>query len=196
MHVIFNFFLYKLMYLKKLENMYGLKKYWWTFVFRNCAVSLLAFLVSACVLGKTDIYEGYNLSGSLKNYDTAELIQRHLDMINALRIERGLSGLRLSRNLSAAALTHARDISFQKRAWNFGSDYSSPQERALIAGYTGRVRGENVSETFKGEFDIINIWLKQPLAKSVIFDPIAKTLGFGWFQEENGRTWWVQLIGD
>ena len=166
------------------------------FFFRSSKLLLFATLISACVVGKTDIYEGYGLSGALKNYDTAELIQRHLDMINALRIERGLSALRLSKSLSAAALTHARDISFQKRAWNFGSDYSSPQQRALIAGFRGRVRGENVSETFKGEFDIINIWVKQPLAKGVIFDPIAKTLGFGWFQEENGRTWWVQLIGD
>ncbi len=166
------------------------------FLFRKYVLLLFVSLCSACVVGKTDIYEGYNSSGVLKNYDTAELIQRHLDMINALRIEKGFSGLRLSKSLSAAALTHARDISLQKRAWNFGSDYSSPQQRALIAGFKGRVRGENVSETFRGEFDIINIWVNHPLSKSVIFDPIAKTLGFGWFQEENGRTWWVQLIGD
>ncbi len=173
-----------------------LTKFWFKFSSRRIKLLVLTMLISACVVGKTDIYEGFNISGSLKNYDTSELIQRHIDMINALRIERGLSALRLSKSLSAAALTHARDISFQKRAWNFGSDYSSPQQRAFLAGYSGRVRGENVSETFKGEFDIINIWVNQPLAKAVIFDPIAKTLGFGWFQEENGRTWWVQLIGD
>ena len=103
--------------------------------------------------------------------------------------------LKLSKNLSAAAITHARDISLQKRAWNFGSDYSSPQERAIIAGYLGKVRGENVSETFKGEFDVLQIWLNQPLARSVILDQKALYLGFGWYQEENGRTWWVQIIG-
>ena len=151
--------------------------------------------LSACVVGKTDIYKGFELSGSLSNYEQSEIVQRHLDMVNALRIERNLSTLKLSKSLSAAALTHARDISFQKRAWNFGSDYSSPQERAMVAGYVGKVRGENVSETFKGEFDILQIWLKQTLAKQVILDDKAVYLGFGWYQEENGRTWWVQVIG-
>ncbi len=156
---------------------------------------ILVALLSACVVGKTDIYGGYKLSGSLSNYDQSEIIQRHLDMVNALRIEKSLSALKLSKSLSASALTHARDISFQKRAWNFGSDYSSPQERASIAGYLGKVRGENVSETFKGEFDVLQVWLNQPLAKQVILDEKAAYLGFGWYQEENGRTWWVQVIG-
>ena len=26
-------------------------------------------------------------------------------------------------------------------------------------------------------------------------DDKALFLGFGWYQEENGRTWWVQVIG-
>ena len=46
------------------------------------------------------------------------------------------------------------------KAGNFGSDYSSPQERAMLTGYDGKIRGENVSETFKGEFDVLQIWLK------------------------------------
>ena len=165
------------------------------FIPRFFIFCMLLFMITACVVGKTDIYRGYELSGSLSKYEQAEIIQRHLDMVNALRNEQGLSNLSVSKKLSAAAATHAIDISMQRRAWNFGSDYSSPQERAMLTGYNGKIRGENVSETFKGEFDVLQIWLKQPLARSVIFDQKAQTLGFGWYQEDNGRTWWVQLIG-
>ena len=58
---------------------------------------MLLFMITACVVGKTDIYRGYELSGSLSKYEQAEIIQRHLDMVNALRNERGLSNLRVSK---------------------------------------------------------------------------------------------------
>ena len=59
----------------------------------------------------------------------------------------------------------------------------------------GIVIGENVSETFEGEFLVLQVWLENALPRSVLFDVDATHLGFGWFQEENGKIWWVQVLG-
>ena len=65
----------------------------------------------------------------------------------------------------------------------------------VLARSADQINNKRKAETFKGEFDILQIWLKQTLAKQVILDDKALYLGFGWYQEENGRTWWVQVIG-
>ena len=55
--------------------------------------------------------------------------------------------------------------------------------------------GENISETFEGEFSVLQVWLKNSLSSKIILDPRATHIGLGWFQEENGTLWWVQDIG-
>ena len=150
----------------------------------------------SCVGSNPNFYLGFSKSGMIKSYDSTKVRLRHLDAVNALRHERGLRELVFSKELNASARTHATDISNQKRAWNFGSDNSSPQERALLSGFTGVVRGENVSETFEGELEVLQVWLKNALPSQIILDPKATHIGFGWFQEENGTIWWVQEIGE
>ena len=90
----------------------------------------LAFIVLfnfGCVSNTGDIYEGRKKSGRIENFDPVEIRNRHLDYLNALRQERGLENLQISNSLNSSAATHARDIFKQQRAWNFGSDGSSPQ---------------------------------------------------------------------
>ncbi len=118
----------------------------------------------------------------------------HVDTLNALRSERGLLPVKLSARLTAAALTHARDMSVQKRAWHFGSDGTSPKDRADRAGYAGQVLGENISESFDNEIELMQSWLAEPGTRSIMFDPQATDIGLGWFQESNGKLWWVQMI--
>ena len=152
-------------------------------------------ILISCVGSKSNPYLGYSKSGMIESYDAIKLRLRHLDAVNALRNERDLADLSFSNELNASAITHAMDISNQKRAWNFGSDYSSPQERAELAGFIGIVTGENVSETFEGEFEILRVWLKNSLSAKVILEPKATHIGLGWFQEESGTIWWVQKFG-
>ena len=131
----------------------------------------------------------------MDSYDSSKIRLRHLDIVNALRQEQDLITLTYSSQLNASADTHAIDISNQKRAWNFGSDASSPQERAEVSGFTGIVRGENVSETYEGEFEVLQVWLKNSLALRVILDNEANKIGLGWHQDLNGTIWWVQVLG-
>ena len=162
---------------------------------RYIFVTLFILLCIGCVSNNEEIYIGNKDSGRIENFDSVEIRKRHLDYLNAIRQERGLTNLQISNSLNSSAATHARDIFKQQRAWNFGSDGSSPQKRAEVSGFKGVITGENVSETYEGEFLVLQVWLKNSLSRSVLLNKEATHLGLGWFQQENGKIWWVQVLG-
>jgi uncharacterized protein YkwD len=127
--------------------------------------------------------------------DTAKIQFRMLDSINTLRSARGAVPLRLSSELNAAAATHSRDMSIQNRPWHFGSDGSSPLDRVRRVGYTGRLLGENISETYESELETLSAWMSQPDTREVILDARGRDMGFAWFQESNGKIWWTLIVG-
>lgn len=127
--------------------------------------------------------------------DTADIQFRMLDGVNALRSAAGLPQVELNAQLNAAAATHSRDMSVQNRPWHFGSDGSSPLERARRVGYTGTVRGETISETYETETETLAAWMNEPNTRSVILDPQARQMGFAWFQEPAGKLWWTLVLG-
>lgn len=127
--------------------------------------------------------------------DAAPIRLRHLDAVNAARAAQGLAPLQLSAELNAAADTHARDMSVQKRAWHFGSDLTSWRERAFRAGYRGEVLGENLFEGADDDLTVLRFWLDVPDTRRVIMDPEGRGLGLGWHQDPGGKLWWVQLVG-
>ena len=103
--------------------------------------------------------------------------------------------MQLSAELNAAAETHARDMADQQRAWHFGSDLTSPRERAFRAGYRGEIVGENLSEGSDSDLTVLATWLDFADTRAVIVDPAARGLGIGWYQEPTGKIWWVELLG-
>ena len=162
---------------------------------RYIFVTLFILLCIGCVSNNKEIYIGNKDSGKIENFDSVEIRKRHLDYLNAIRQERGLTNLQISNSLNSSAATHARDIFKQQRAWNFGSDGSSPQKRAEISGFKGVVTGENVSETYEGEFLVLQVWVKNSFSRSVLLNKEATHLGLGWYQQDNGKIWWVQVLG-
>ncbi len=120
---------------------------------------------------------------------------RLLDAVNTLRGARSLTPLSFDASLTAAAATHARDMSVQNRPWHFGSDGSSPLLRVQRSGFTGRLVGELISETYETELETLSTWMAQPDTRAVIMDPTARLIGFAWFQEPNGKIWWTMVTG-
>ena len=162
---------------------------------RYIFVASFILLCIGCVSNNEEIYIGNKDSGRIENFDSIEIRKRHLDYLNAIRQERGLTNLQISNSLNSSAATHARDIFKQQRAWNFGSDGSSPQKRAEVSGFKGVVTGENVSETYEGEFLVLQVWVKNSFSRSVLLNKEATHLGLGWYQQDNGKIWWVQVLG-
>ena len=127
--------------------------------------------------------------------DGPRIQARMRDGINAARARRGLGSVELNDRLTSAASTHARDMARQSRPWHFGSDGSSPLDRAQRAGYSGQFLGELVSETFETELETLTAWLEARETRGLLLDPRMNEIGFAWFQEQNGKLWWTLTTG-
>lgn len=127
--------------------------------------------------------------------DLGRIQLRMTDSVNALRQANGLAPLQLNAQLNAAAATHARDMAVQNRPWHFGSDGSSPIQRAARAGYTGQVLGELISETYETELETLAAWMQDENTRALVLQPVAREMGFNLFQEKGGKIWWTMVTG-
>ena len=127
--------------------------------------------------------------------EEAEIPGRVLGQINALRANVGAAPMVENPMLDAAAKAHARDMAAQNRAWHFGSDGSSPLDRARRAGYPGHLVGENISESYENDIATLQAWMQERDTRDVIMDPSATTLGIAWYQEPSRKIWWTLVTG-
>jgi uncharacterized protein YkwD len=146
---------------------------------------VVSLTLSACGAGGNTISSGA----------ATKVRDQHVEQVNDVRAQAGMPPVILSAELTAAALTHSRDMAVQRRAWHFGSDATSPQDRAARAGYFGTILGENIAETGGDIEELLPIWLSDPETRRLILHPSARDIGFGWYQESDGHSWWVQVIG-
>ncbi len=126
--------------------------------------------------------------------DAERVERRALESLNTLRARSRLAPLSRNAQLTSAAAAHSRDMSFQGRAWAFGSDGSSPIERVARTGYRGEYLGKTVSETFESELETINGWMASPDTRAVLLDPRAREAGFAWHQDADGKLWWTLIV--
>ncbi len=138
--------------------------------------------------GTTQVYR-------IDRMDLAAVQFRMVDSMNALRRRHAAPAVKLNSQLNAAAETHSRDMLRQNRPWHFGSDGSSPLERIKRAGYTGKLLGENISESFETELQTLNAWMEAAETRDVILDRAARDVGFSWAQDTNGKIWWTLITG-
>ncbi|WP_425429269.1 CAP domain-containing protein [Citreimonas salinaria] len=158
------------------------------------------FALAACTAPMTTLPpelgpDGEPLPRAYRPGNEATVQYRMLDSVNALRASAGAPPLELNAQLNAAAATHARDMAVQNRPWHFGSDGSSPVDRARRVGYSGRLVGEAISETYESELETLAAWMEQENVREVILDPSARDMGFAWHQENSGKLWWVMELG-
>lgn len=156
------------------------------------------FALAACDTGSPAVGPDGRPVPKLYRISAAQASQiqyRALDTVNALRQASGAQPLQLSGQLNAAAATHSRDMSVQNRPWHFGSDGSSPLDRAARSGYSGQLKGENISESYETELETIAAWMQMPETRAVMLDPAARNLGFSFYQEPNGKIWWTLVTG-
>lgn len=121
--------------------------------------------------------------------------ERMRDALNSYRAAGGLAPVSLDPRLSQAAEAHARDMSRQNRPWLWGSDASSPIDRAVRAGYTQPFVGEVISESFESDIATLDAWMATPETRVILMDPSARAMGIGWFQEPGGKIWWSLNLG-
>lgn len=157
-------------------------------------------VLAACATGGTPMRMGPDgrpvpVIYRISERDVPRIQARMRDAINTVRAQSGLAPVELNVQLTSAAATHARDMSIQGRPWHFGSDGSSPIDRVARVGYTGTFLGETLSETYETELETLTAWLDQRDTRAIIVDPRMSQIGFSWFQEANGKLWWVLTTG-
>jgi len=149
---------------------------------------MLALVVSLTACGSSGTVSSSGVSGNRVTYTM-------LDSINELRAAAGVPAVQLNSQLTAAAATHARDMSVQNRPWHFGSDGSSPIDRVARTGYPGQMLGETISETFESELETLAAWMAQKDTRDIILDRRARNMGISWYREANGKLWWALVMG-
>lgn len=157
-------------------------------------VSLAALALTACAPAGSNVTSAgiYRIRAA----DRDDIQLRMLESVNALRAGVGAQPVALNSQLTAAAETHARDMSRQQRAWPFGSDGSSPYERVARSGYPGGLVAEAYSQTFETELETLAAWVDDGAWGDAILDPAATDMGFAWEQDSNGLIWWAIILGD
>ncbi|SMR82562.1 Cysteine-rich secretory protein family protein [Aliiroseovarius halocynthiae] len=153
-----------------------------------------ATALTACTTSTTTTGNGVRVY-RISAVKTSTIQYRMLDSVNELRAASGMGPMQLNSQLNAAAKTHAQDMSVQNRPWHFGSDGSSPVDRARRVGYSGLYIGETISETFESELQTLSAWMADPYTRRIIMDPRGRNMGFSWHQERNGKIWWVLEVG-
>ena len=165
----------------------------------RAAAPLIAALLGLTACGGSGPAGNTGASSGLyliQRTDVSAIKYRMIDSLNVLRERRGLQPVVYESRLTAAAATHALDMSRQNRPWHYGSDGSSPIDRAVKVGYPGRLVGETISETFESELQTLVAWMNIPSARRVLMAPQAQEMGFAWLQERSGRIWWSLLMGN
>jgi uncharacterized protein YkwD len=132
---------------------------------------------------------------NIKPGDESVIAYRMLDAVNALRQSKGAPQVQFNPALIAACASHSRDMAVQNRPWHFGSDGSSPLVRVQRVGYTGKLLGELISETYQTELVTLSDWMNQADTRDMVLDTRATEMGFSWFQEPSGKLWWTMLVG-
>ncbi|MFV0360913.1 CAP domain-containing protein [Tropicimonas sp.] len=157
-------------------------------------LAVAAFALSACdSTGSSD--SGGPHVYKIRPRDESRIENETIEAVNMARMNAGLSPLVRNDALTLAAERHSGDMAAQNRPWHWGSDGSSPIERATRAGYYGTWLGENISETFEDEVKTLNAWMGDRDSRAIIMDPAARQIGFGWYQETGGKIWWTLVTG-
>ncbi|QQA42843.1 CAP domain-containing protein [Pelagovum pacificum] len=170
---------------------------------RNLLIGACALLASGCGGGGIAPRAELGPDGlplpqvyRISTEDAGEVQARMLEGVNSVRAANGVSPIVYDDRLNSAAASHSRDMAVQNRPWHFGSDGSSPLDRARRFGYPGLVLGQNISETYETELETLGAWMQAPDTRETIVDPRAREMGFSWFQEPAGKIWWTLVIGN
>lgn len=115
-----------------------------------------------------------------------------LNLVNEERAKEGLSELKLDARATAAANVRAKEIKQQfSHTRPNGESFSS----ALIEqGVTFRRSGENIAWGQKTPKQVMNAWMNSEGHRANIMNKNFKNIGIGYYQDENGRNYWVQLF--
>jgi uncharacterized protein YkwD len=123
--------------------------------------------------------------------------ERARDIINQYRIDHKLKPLRLNAELTAAAKMHSRDLAKWDRISHYGSDGSTPWDRAKRSGYKPRVAAENVGTGQVSFEEVMRGWKDSPGHNKNLLMPEVEHMGIALVQDPKTefKSYWTLVLG-
>lgn len=78
---------------------------------------------------------------------------------------------------------------------HYGPDEKDPAARARQAGFSGRLLGETLAETYDGPGETMASWLSHASTRDVLMSPDARSFGVAAIKGTDGRIWWSFVTG-
>ena len=115
-----------------------------------------------------------------------------LSLVNKERAKEGLPALKIDAKVTKAANVRAREI---KKSFSHtrpdGSSYSTALKEQ---GVSYRMSGENIAWGQKTPEQVMNAWISSSGHRANIMNKNYKNIGIGYYEDEKGVKYWVQLF--
>jgi uncharacterized protein YkwD len=121
--------------------------------------------------------------------------QAALTAVNAFRAENGLKPLVLDERLSRAAAMQSEAQAGRSWIGHYGSDGSTPKDRAKRAGYHAKIASENVASGQKSFSDALRFWKESSGHRSNLLRPNVTAAGVAMAKNKSGRPYWTLVLG-
>ena len=121
--------------------------------------------------------------------------QAALAAVNAFRGENGLKPLVLDARLSRAAAMQSEAQAGRSWIGHYGSDGSTPKDRAERAGYHAKIASENVASGQKSFSDVLRFWKESSGHRSNLLRPNVTAAGVAMAKNKSGRAYWTLVLG-
>jgi uncharacterized protein YkwD len=121
--------------------------------------------------------------------------QAALAAVNAFRAENGLRPLVLDARLSRAAAMQSEAQAGRSWIGHYGSDGSTPKDRAERAGYHAKIASENVASGQKSFSDVLRFWKESSGHRSNLLRPNVTAAGVAMAKNKSGRAYWTLVVG-
>ena len=121
--------------------------------------------------------------------------QSALAAVNAFRAENGLKPLVLDARLSRAAAMQSEAQAGRSWIGHYGSDGSTPKDRAERAGYHAKIASENVASGQKSFSDVLRFWKESSGHRSNLLRPNVTAAGVAMAKNKSGRAYWTLVLG-
>jgi uncharacterized protein YkwD len=110
---------------------------------------------------------------------------RVIDLINAERVNTGLSALSPQGQLGSAAQLHSVDMACNNYFSHTGLDGSNSGERAQRQGYSSSYVGENIAAGYSSPESVVQGWMNSPGHKANILGADYTEIGVGYAFGDN-----------
>ncbi|ABD57148.1 CAP domain-containing protein [Jannaschia sp. CCS1] len=111
------------------------------------------------------------------------------------RRQRDLPGLTILPGLNRVVAAQTQHMAFAGMMTHLDAQGRDPAARAQHVGYSGRVLGEALAETFDGPVETVEVWLAHTQTREVLLDTFAQYMGLSMQRDDDGRMWWAMNVG-